>query len=445
MIPSIRIILSLGSFLLLFISSTAAKTSFRPKALVLPVTKDISSSTPQYVTQIKQRTPLVTVNLTVDLGGGYVWVNCQHGYVSSTSKSVACGSAQCSLFGSSSCSGDKVKVCGGFPSNTVTGVSTSGDVRSDVVSVESTDGNSAGRAVTVPKFLFICGSDVVQKGLPKGVTGMAGFGRTKVSLPSQFSSAFSFSRKFAICLSSGTINSKGVIILGDAPYNFGYLNSDISKALNFTPLITNPVSTAPISSLGEPSYEYFIGVKSIVISDKEVPLNTSLLSINKNGVGGTKISTVNPYGILETSIYKAVSKAFVKAVGVKTVSPVSPFGTCFTQHEIGSTQMGPAVPDIKLVLQNGVVWDIIGANSMVQFSNIDVICLGFVDGGSKPKSSQVGFIPMTGDQPTTSITIGGLQLENNLIQVDLARSRLGFRSIFSDHSNCANFNFTSSV
>ncbi|MED6197499.1 hypothetical protein PIB30_057006 [Stylosanthes scabra] len=443
MIPSLRIILSLCSLLLISSSTTAKTSSFRPKAIVLPVTKDITTSTPQYVTQIKQRTPLVTVNLTVDLGGGYVWVNCEHGYVSSTSKAVACGSAQCKLFGSSSCSGDKV--CGGFPSNTVTGVSTSGDVHSDVVSVQSTNGNSSGRAVTVPKFLFICGSDVVQKGLPKGVTGIAGFGRTKVSLPFQFSSAFKFTRKFAICLSSGTIDSRGVIIIGDAPYNFGYLNSDLSKALNFTPLIKNPVSTAPISSLGEPSFEYFIGVKSINISDKQVPLNKTLLSINKNGVGGTKISNVNPYGILESSIYRALSKAFVSAVGAQTVSPVSPFGTCFASKDIGSTQMGPAVPDIKLVLENGAVWDIIGANSMVRLSNNDVICLGFVDGGSKPKTSQVGFYPKTGNQPTTSITIGALQLENNLIQVDLARSRLGFRSIFLDHSNCANFNFTSSV
>ncbi|ESR33068.1 hypothetical protein CICLE_v100071812mg, partial [Citrus x clementina] len=50
-------------FLLLFISPSIAKTSFRPKALVLPVTKD--GSTLQYLTQIKQRTPLVPVKLTL--------------------------------------------------------------------------------------------------------------------------------------------------------------------------------------------------------------------------------------------------------------------------------------------------------------------------------------------------------------------------------------------
>lgn len=424
------------SFLSFIISSSLAQTSFRPKALVLPVTKDVSSSTPQYVTKIKQRTPLVPVKLTVDLGGGYLWVNCEEGYTSSTSKPARCGSAQCSLFGLYGCSGDKI--CGRSPSNTVTGVSTSGDIHADVVSVQSTDGNNPGRVVSVPSFLFICGSKVVQDGLAKGVKGMAGLGRTKVSLPSQFSSAFSFHRKFAICLSSAT-STDGVLFFGDGPYN---LNMDVSKVLTFTPLIKNPVSTVS-AFLGEPSVEYFIGVKSIRVSGKRVPLNTTLLSIDSNGIGGTKISTVNPYTVLETTIYKAVAEAFVKAVGKPTVAPVAPFSTCFATQDIGFSRMGPGVPSIDLVLQNEeVVWNIIGANSMVQFN--DVICLGFVDAGTNPSTSQVGFV-VGGSHPMTSITIGAHQLENNLLQFDLATSRLGFRSLFLEHTNCANFNFTSSA
>ncbi|XP_020236535.1 basic 7S globulin [Cajanus cajan] len=425
------------SFLSLLISSSIAQTSFRPKALVLPVTKDVSAPSPQYVTQIKQRTPLVPVKLTLDLGGGYFWVNCEEGYVSSTSKPARCGSAQCSLFGLHGCSGEKI--CGRSPSNTVTGVSTSGDIHADVVSINSTDGNNPGRVVSVPNFLFICGSNVVQKGLASGVTGMAGLGRTKVSFPSQFASAFSFHRKFAICLSSSPMTN-GVMFFGDGPYN---LNMDVSKVLTFTPLITNPVSTAPSAFLGEPSVEYFIGVKSIRVSGKNVPLNATLLSIDGNGFGGTKISTVNPYTVMETTIYKAVSEAFVKAVGVPTVAPVAPFGTCFATKDIGFSRMGPGVPAIDLVLHNEeVVWNIIGANSMVQLN--DVICLGFVDAGSGPSTDQVGFV-VGGSHPMTSITIGAHQLENNLLQFDLATSRLGFRSLFLEHTNCANFNFTSST
>ena len=70
-----------------------------------------------------------------------------------------------------------------------------------------------------------------------------------------------------------------------------------------------------------------------------------------------------------------------------------------------------------------------GANSMVQV-NDNVLCLGIVNGGEKA---------------TTSIVIGGYQLEDNLLQFDLASSRLGFSSLlYGSMTTCANFNFTSS-
>jgi hypothetical protein len=61
--------------------------------------------------------------------------------------------------------------------------------------------------------------------------------------------------------------------------------------------------------------------------------------------------------------------------------------------------------------------------------NDDVLCLGFVNGGRNPR---------------TSIVIGGYQLENNLVQFDLAASRLGFSSLlFGRQTTCSNFNSTS--
>ncbi|CBI37209.3 unnamed protein product, partial [Vitis vinifera] len=63
---------------LLFISSSNAQSSFRPHALVIPVSKD--SSTLQYVTSINQRTPLVPLQLVVDLGGQFLWVDCEQNY-----------------------------------------------------------------------------------------------------------------------------------------------------------------------------------------------------------------------------------------------------------------------------------------------------------------------------------------------------------------------------
>lgn len=86
-----------------------------------------------------------------------------------------------------------------------------------------------------------------------------------------------------------------------------------------------------------------------------------------------------------------------------------------------STQHWPCVAHTKCYMEN--CWCMVQAQS-------GVTCLGFVDRGSHPKAS---------------IVIGAYQLEDNLLQFDLSRSRLGLSSsLNSRRTNCANFNFTSS-
>ncbi|XP_065859315.1 probable aspartic proteinase GIP2 [Euphorbia lathyris] len=417
----------------------AAGTSFRPKALVLPVSKD--PSTNQYLTEIKQRTPLVPIKLTLDLGGQCLWVD-EQDYVSSTYKHVRCATAQCAFSISTGCvpecytspprPGCNNNTCGYVADNPILqSAFVNAEVGQDVVSIQSTDGSNPGRAVSVPKFTSTVAITSMLQGLANGVKGMAGLGRTRISLPSQFSSAFSFDRKFAICLSSSTNGNNGVVFFGDGPYVL-LPNIDVSKSLIYTPLVVNPVSVRTTSFEGESSSDYFIGVTSIKINGNKVPLNTTLLKIDKQGSGGTKISTVNPYTVMETSIYKAVVKSFIKELAqVPRVSAVAPFGACFNSTFIGSTRVGPAVPQIDLVLQSSrVIWSIFGANSIVNVKE-DVVCLGFVDGGVNSK---------------TSIEIGGHQLEDNLLQFDLAASKLGFSSsLLFRQTNCANFNFTSNA
>ncbi|KAL3508086.1 hypothetical protein ACH5RR_033468 [Cinchona calisaya] len=360
--------------LFFLIIPSIAKT-VKPNAFVLPLTKD--SSTGQYITKISQRTPLVPIKLTVDLGGQFLWVDCQKGYVSSSYKPAHCRSAQWSLANSKAC-GDCFD-------------GTSGELAQDVLSLQSTDGSNPGRDVSSSKVLFTCGSTFLLEGLASGVKGIAGLRR-------------------------------------ENPYNF-LPGKDISKSLTYTPLLINPVSTAGSYFEGEPSVEYFIGVKSIEVNGKPVLINSTLLTI-KEGNGGTKISTVNHYTVMETSIYKAFTRAFVKAFArVPRVKRVAPFEICFNSSYFPSTRVGPSSPIIDFVLQShSVVWSIYGANSMVQVKE-DVLCLGFVDVGVEPR---------------TSIVIGVHQIEDNLLQFDLARSRLGFSSTLRfQQTTCSNFNFTS--
>ncbi|CAL5395546.1 unnamed protein product [Camellia sinensis] len=403
-------------FSLLFISSALTKTSFRPEALILQVQKD--PSTLQYVTHLNKRTPLVPVSLILNLGGQFLWVDCDQSYSSSSYYPARCRSAQCSLSGSTACTtecysspkpGCYNNTCSLLPDNTATRTSSGGELGSDIVTVESTDGNNPGKVVSVPHFLFVCGSTFLLEGLAIGVKGM---------LPQKVRYLFE-------------LFNNGVTIFGDGPYVF-LPGIDASDSLSYTPLILNPVSTASAYSVGDASSDYFIGVQSIKINEKTVPINTSLLTIDSEGSGGNKISTVNAYTILETSIYKAVTKFFIKELsGVSRVASVAPFKACFNSNNISSTRVGPAVPSIDLLLQSeSVFWRIFGTNSMVQVSD-DVLCLGFVDGGAKPR---------------TSIVIGGYQVEDNLLQFDLAASKLGFSSsLLFRQTNCANFNFTSNA
>ncbi|XP_027338203.1 basic 7S globulin-like [Abrus precatorius] len=422
-------------YTLITFSPSVAYTSFLPKALVLPVTRD--SITSQYVTLLHQRTPLVPIKLTLDLSGQFLWVDCEKGYVSSTYHPAHCHTPQCNITGSKSCRncflskpGCNNNTCNLFPNNIFTHINEVGEVALDVVAIHSTDGSNPGKMVTVPNFIFTCGSTNLLKGLASGVKGMVGLGRNNISVPSLFASAFSFHTKFAICLSSSTTSS-GVLFFGDAPYVF-LPGIDVSKSLFYTPLVKNPDNSAWPFFHGKPASEYFIRVKGIRINEKRIPLNTSLLTIGDEGEGGTKISTVNPYTVMESSIYHAFVDAFAKALAdVPKVKPVAPFKLCFNSKGLGSTRVGPGVPPIEFVLQGkGVLWRIFGANSMVQVSN-EVSCLAFVDGGV---------------EVTTSIVIGAYQLEDNILEFDLANSRLGFSSsLLFIQTTCANFNFTSST
>ncbi|KAI4364393.1 hypothetical protein MLD38_020489 [Melastoma candidum] len=417
-------------------SQTPTAPRPKPKAILLPVRKNGAAL--QYTTNVRQRAPLVPVKLAVDLGAQMPWVNCEDGYISSSYTPVPCESKLCKLSGSGACHtacysppapGCHNNTCSQNVYNNFIRTSTMGDIAVEAAVFRSTDGKNPGRSVSVPGGVVLtCGYTSMLEGLAKNTRGMVGLGRSPVSLPPVLSSAFGFPNKFAMCLSSSS--SQGVVIFGDGPY-FLQPSKEVSSFLMNTPLILNPVSTAGAYFEGEPSTDYFINVTGIKFNGRAVPLNSTLLKISKEGSGGTKLSTVDPYMLMETSIYRAVTRAFLNwGKHLKRVRSVKPFEHCFDAKGIGSTRVGPAVPQIELLLggKGGGSWTIFGANSMVYVGKGEIMCLGLVDGGADAR---------------TSIVIGGHQLEDNLVQVDMVKKRLGFTSSLLLHqTTCANFNFT---
>uniref|UniRef100_A0A0D9ZYZ0 Peptidase A1 domain-containing protein n=1 Tax=Oryza glumipatula TaxID=40148 RepID=A0A0D9ZYZ0_9ORYZ len=406
--------------LLLFVplSPCRAASGSSPSAVLLPVDKD--GATQQYVTMFWQRTPSVPVKAVVDLAGAMLWVDCESGYESSSYARVPCGSKPCRLAKSAACAtgcsgaaspGCLNDTCTGFPEYTITRVSTGCNIITDKLSLYTTCRPMPGPRATAPGFLFTCGATSLTKGLGAAATGMMSLSRARFALPTQLASIFRFSRKFALCLAPA--ESSGVVVFCDAPYEFQPV-MDLSKSLIYTPLLVNPVTTTGVSTAGDKSTEYLIGVTGIKVNGRAVPLNATLLAIAKSGVGGTKLSMLSPYTVLETSIHKAVTDAFAAETAmIPRVPAVAPFKLCYDGTMVGSTRAGPAVPTVELVLQSKAVsWVVFGANSMVATKD-GALCFGVVDGGVAPE---------------TSVVIGGHMMEDNLLEFDLEGSRLGFTS-----------------
>jgi len=162
-------------------------------------------------------------------------------------------------------------------------------------------------------------------GLPKITKGIIGLARSNFSLPTQLALKNKLPPKFSLCLPSS--NKKGfanllIRSIGHDPFRA------LSKFLQATPLIVNPVSTSVVFVRGVPSNEYFIGVKEVKIDGHVLNLKPSLLSIDKKGNGGTKISTMSPFTELQNSVYTPFIRDFLKKASdrrlkrVKSVAPL---------------------------------------------------------------------------------------------------------------------------
>ncbi|KAJ8768251.1 hypothetical protein K2173_021191 [Erythroxylum novogranatense] len=430
---------------LVFISLCDAAVSSKPKALVLSVSKD--SATLQYVTKLSVGTPLVEKSLVVDVGGQHFWMKCNEGYDSSTFRPSPCGSAACSVANTRGCitrCNPNLDIsprchnntCYVVSVETVHGKTEVGEISRDTIALRSTDGTKAGPQVTIPNFIFACANAWDISNLASGTKGMLGLGRFAIGMPMQLSSSFggSFRRKFAICLPTSS-ESDGVIFFGDTPYLF-YTNYnasefvDLSSRFTHTRLYPNTILGSDIQIRGAPSPDHFVKVTSILVNQKPIPIDTKLLEFHRNGKGGTKISTVVPYTTLERSIFQALVKAFDEGIAVDNatkVAPVAPFTECYATSSVPMMSgLGLMVPAITFVFENkNVQWKLYGVNSVVEIRH-GLSCLAFLDGGEAPI-------------PTTPIVIGAYQLQDHLLEFDLASSRMSFtHTLQLPDSQCSN-------
>ncbi|KAL0458072.1 UNVERIFIED_CONTAM: putative aspartic proteinase GIP1 [Sesamum latifolium] len=430
------------TFFVVFSSCFVLQSSWA-QTLVTPIRKD--KSTNLYTLSVYLKTPLQNSKLHLDLGSYIPWHDCARHYNSSSSfrpihgNTPLCNEMEPNAIGNCfeparpGCANNS---CGFYPENPVTRESSLGDLIEDKFALLLP--RKQAQPGPVSKLLLSCVNTTIfsklLRGLARGSVGVASLGRYNHSLPAQLSKSFSSPQVFAICLPSSSKDPGLVWFNSPGPYYFSPGRMDLSKLLTYTPLITAPRGSDTQIYYYYPSPEYYIGLTSIKVNGKSIALNKSLLAIDELGLGGVKISSSKPYTELQTSILQALTDAFVKEAGklnLSLVQPaVKPFKVCYAVDEKrGSGADDPPAPTIDLVLQSEkVFWRIYGSNSMVRVrskNKVDAWCLGFWDAG---------------DAPRTSIIIGGHQLEDNLLKLDLERGRLGFSSsLVVRGTTCSNF------
>ncbi|KAM0071663.1 putative aspartic peptidase A1 family, aspartic peptidase domain superfamily, xylanase inhibitor [Helianthus debilis subsp. tardiflorus] len=410
------------SILLLFLSLFITP-SF--SAFVAPITKHHVHNTPFYTLKLQLKTPMQPTFLLLHIGATYTAVNCRHNYTSTTSRPVPCNSSLCHSLQSNQLISKKCDIT----TNTAVGGNCvisphKSFALVDSLALPATDGRNPGKLTAFPEFVFTCSDEssrLLKGRAKKVVAGLAGLGVSNYSLPAQVSANSSV---FSLCI-SGSPSAPGVAFFGlDKPYYF-FPGLDVSNHLSYTPLFSyhGGIFTNQKTETKQLKDGYYIKVKSIIINGKPININQKL----------TMISTTNPYTVLERSIFRAVTVEFEKEsriMKLKSIKPVKPFKLCYEADGVLETHLGPTVPQIKLVMQNDVVWRVFGKNSMVRIvdEGLDAWCLAVVDGG-------VGSVP--------AIVIGGHQLEDNLLQFDYGKKRLGFSSTLLQYKTvCANFNFS---
>ncbi|XP_056169524.1 probable aspartic proteinase GIP2 [Syzygium oleosum] len=300
---------SITSFLSLSSSQTQPPA---PSSLIFPVVKDEASR--QYYTTITLGTPPSPVKAVLNLLGSYSWFDCGAARYNPSSSSshhpILCSSARCRAARGGGCFND---TCSVYMYNPLTEVVIGTGLGEDAVVVHHTDGikyTSRG-VIQLP---FSCVPSEFTRGISTAGNGVIALSIRPTSLATKLSADLDLPHKLALCLPSSSSSSghgHGDFYVGGGPYFRPPIKQDLSKSLLVAQLLINPVSQ-PSHGSASPSDEYFVDVTAIKVNFAPVNFKASVLAIDKNGSGGTKISTLTPYTVLHSDIYRPLIAEFTR-------------------------------------------------------------------------------------------------------------------------------------
>jgi len=232
-------------------------------------------------------TPPQPVQLTLDTGSDLTYTQCRpciscfhqalpyfDPSLSSTFQELSCGNETC-LYTYS------------YGDNSTT----NGQLDADTFTFVAVDGRTA---TAVPGLSFGCGHN--NSGIfTSNETGIAGFGRGSLSLPSQLKVD-----NFSYCFTDITGSAPSPILLGQ-PAN---LYSSAGGAVQTTPLIQSPKI---------PSF-YYLSLKGITVGSTRLQVPESAFALTNNGTGGTIIDSGTSFTTLPLQVYRRLRAAFVSQV-----------------------------------------------------------------------------------------------------------------------------------
>ncbi|RCV33828.1 LOW QUALITY PROTEIN: hypothetical protein SETIT_7G114100v2 [Setaria italica] len=388
------------------------------------ITKD--DSTGLYTIPVKNGAPLV-----LDLAGPLVWSPCQSPHRTVPCKSSVCtvanrnrpASCASSANGGQPGSADPNCACTAYAYNPASGQCAGGDLFSVPLSANATDGNNPLFPVTFSAY-SACAPDGLLESLPSGAAGVAGLSRQPLSLPSQVASRLKVAKEFALCLpgsgqTGAAIFGGGAFVIQAAPQPIDFAGEIRQNPL---PILKNPKNGA-----------YYFGVRGIAVNQEHLNLPAGAFDLDRRqGTGGVVFSTATRFTTLRSDIYSAVMNAFDAVTrGIPRRKPFPPFQLCYDVSGVPTTRVGPAVPNIDLMLDGGRNWTLPGDSLLVQFGG-GTACFAFDSMGNE--QSAAFYSP--------AVIFGAHQMENNLLLFDLEKGTFGSSGLLLGRSTtCGNFNF----
>ncbi|GJN23913.1 hypothetical protein PR202_gb11605 [Eleusine coracana subsp. coracana] len=324
----------------------------------------------EYLAHFAIGTPAQPVQLTLDSGSDLIWTQCQpciscfnqslpvfNASLSSTFADLSCGSAACQDLTLTSCSSAGDHSSSSTNSTPCVYGYLYGDCSVTIGALAADTFVFAGGAA-VPAMAFGCGLN--NTGIfTSNETGIAGFGRGHLSLPSQLKV-----HNFSYCFTNITGSTPSHVLLG-LPANLH--SSSARGVVQTTPFIKNPAKFSTF---------YYLSLKGITVGSTRLPTPESTFALTNNGTGGTIIDSGTGMTTFPPDVYKLVHDAFI----AQTRLPVQNATTtplCFTLPAAG---MKPDVP--KLILHfDGATLDLPRDNYMFQLQD-SVTCLAVNPGGN---------------------------------------------------------------